>query len=77
MPAGHPQIAQREQRQHLRTVLGQTAVARLDVTKLPLDHAERMLDGSADRGLDEFDLFGQIAQGLILDRLDLTVKRPR
>lgn len=58
-------------RQHLRTVLGQATIARPDMTELPLDHAERMLDGGADRCLDVFDLFGLSAQRLILDRFDL------
>ncbi len=36
----------------------------------PLDHAERMLDRRADRGLGTLDLRGQLAQSLIGDRLD-------
>lgn len=46
-------------------------VACLHMPELSLDQPERVFDGCADRRLDVFDLFGQIAQGLILDRLDL------
>jgi len=39
-------IHKRKQRQHLRTILGQTPVARPSITELPLNHAERLiLDG--------------------------------
>ena len=44
MSARHPQVRQREQRQHLRRVLRQAAVAHLRVAELALDHPERMLD---------------------------------
>jgi len=50
--AGAPSTGwKREQRQHLRRVLGQTAVTHLDVTELPLDHPEGMLDLGAQAGL--------------------------
>jgi hypothetical protein len=48
MLAGHSQIAQREQHQHLRTVLNLATVARIHLTELSLDHSEWMFDDRAD-----------------------------
>lgn len=46
----HPQIRQSKQRRHLCSVLGKSAIAHLDVAKLPLDDAERMLALCPDAG---------------------------
>ena len=47
-PPRHPEVAQREQRDDLRRVLLQPAVTHLRVAKLPLEHAERVLDAAAN-----------------------------
>src|SRR5438067_5704641 len=51
LPSRHPQVRQREQRDELRRVLRQAAVAHVGEAKLPRDHAERVLDLRADAGL--------------------------
>src|SRR5438105_2200152 len=51
LPSRHPQVRQREQRDELRRVLRQAAVAHLGEAELPLDHAEGVLDLRADAGL--------------------------
>lgn len=48
LPSRHPQVAQREQRDDLRRVLGQPPVAHLGVAELPLEHPERVLNLGAD-----------------------------
>ena len=44
LPPHKKQVAEREQREDMRAVLRETAVAGVEVTELALDHAERMLD---------------------------------
>src|SRR3546814_12988800 len=48
----HPQVRQRKQHEHLRRVLGQTAIAHFHVAKLPLDHPERVLPPRPPLGLE-------------------------
>lgn len=56
---GHPQIAQRKQRDQLRRVLGQAPVAHLHETELALDHPKRTLHLGPDAGLDLLQLLDQ------------------
>lgn len=56
------QVRQRKQRDELRGVLLQAAIARLQKAELAFDDAEGMLDLGADAGLGVLDDFEQPAQ---------------
>ena len=62
----HPKIREREQRFELSCVLRQAAIPNLHITKLPLDHAKRMLDLRPDTGLELFDLLKHRVEPVIL-----------
>jgi len=47
-------MARREHRRHQCAVLGQTAIIRLHITELSLDHSNRMHDRCPDRCLGVF-----------------------
>src|SRR5512135_3929627 len=69
-PSCHPQIRQREQRDHMRRVLGQPAEAHLAQTELPLDYPERMLDLRPHARLGLLDLLERALLAPIRHRLD-------
>ena len=60
--ACHPQVGQRKQGHHVRSVLGQPLVLDLDVTKLPFDDAKRVLDLGTNAGLGLLQLLQQATQ---------------
>jgi hypothetical protein len=60
--AHHPQVRQLKHYQQLAGVLGQSPIAHLAMTELALDYTKRMLDLSADAGLDLLQL--------VLERVD-------
>ncbi|MNR32504.1 hypothetical protein D3C85_1500970 [compost metagenome] len=62
MSARHPQVRQGKQRHHLSGVLGQAPEAHLGVTKLTLDHPERMLGLGANLGLGLLDFTHRLVQ---------------
>lgn len=58
----HPQVRQREQRQHLRRVLRQAAVAHPGVAELALHHPERVLHLRPQAGLEVLPALGVITE---------------
>lgn len=72
LPAGHPQVGQRKQRQHLRAVLGQAAITDLGVTKLALDHPEGMFHLRAHAGFAALPALVLSTVAGVLDGLHLT-----
>jgi hypothetical protein len=69
---GHPQIAQRKQRDQLRRVLGQAPVAHLHEAELALDHPKRMPHLGPDAGLDLLQLLDQsVTAAAVVQRLAL------
>ena len=73
MPAGHPQVRQRKQRDELRRVLCQTFVAHLGETELTLDNPKGMLDLGAHAGFELLDGFAVLAPGTVHLSLSLTL----
>jgi len=63
------QVAERKQREELRTVFGQPTVAGLHMAELALENAERMLDLGAHHGDDPVDLLVDGVELAALGRL--------
>ena len=68
-PARQHQISESEQREQLRVVLGQSAVARLAMLEQALHYMEAMLDLRAHAGLRLLQLFLGSAQRILLEHL--------
>src|SRR5262245_64696661 len=64
----HPYVRQRKQHVQLRRVLGQSAVADLDVAELALDHPEGMFAAGADLCLQPFDLVIKAVKPAVAER---------
>ena len=71
LPPRHPQVRQREQRKYLRHVLGQAAIAHLGVTKLALQHSERVFDFGTHAGLALLPTSCVLLAALVLDRTQI------
>lgn len=69
MSAGHPQVGQGDQRHQLCGVLHQPPETHLGVAKLPLDHAERVLNLGTHLSLGLLDLAPGLVQGAALAQL--------
>src|SRR4051794_24274740 len=69
--AGHPQVRQREQRDHVCRVLGQAAKPYLQQTKLALDHPEWMLHSRTDTRFARFARLQRALLPTVFHRLDL------
>ena len=67
--SGHPYIGQRKQRDELRRVFLQPAIAHLDEAELAFDNPERVLHLCPNTGLELFCLFAQRAPRRVLVRL--------
>jgi hypothetical protein len=72
IPAGEHQIRQPEQREQLRVVLGQTAVAGLAMSEQALHDMEAMLNLGTHAGLRLFQFLDRAAQRIFLEDLALT-----
>ena len=77
LSARHPQIGQRELRFDLSRVLRQAAVPRLHISKLPFQHAERMLHLRSHARFQPFDLVVDLIEPLRLVQLSALARPHR
>ena len=67
-PSDEEQVAEGEQGEELRAVLGEATVAGLEVPELALEHPERVFDARPHLGDDPVDVFVQGVQHAIFRR---------